>query len=47
MLSDLQSKLLASYPFFASQHSYGYALSQENGYLTQQLFFSNFSKIEQ
>jgi hypothetical protein len=31
--ANLQPKYVAIYQFFASQRSYGYALSQENRYL--------------
>ncbi len=43
--SDLQTKLTVNYPFFASQSSFGYLLSQENGYFVSQLFFSNSSEV--
>lgn len=45
--SGLQKELTVNYPFFASQRNYGYALSQENGYFTHQLLFSNSSEVIQ
>jgi hypothetical protein len=36
---------MASYPFFTSQGSFGYLLSQENSYLTPQLLPSSFSEV--
>lgn len=44
-LTDLQRKVTASHSFFASQRSYGYALSQEKERLTHHLFFSNYSGV--
>jgi len=37
----LQTKLTANFPFFASQDSYNYLLSQENENFARQLLFSN------
>jgi hypothetical protein len=36
----VQPKLTATYDFFASQRSYGYALSQEKPYLARQFYLA-------
>lgn len=43
--SVLQAEASASYPFFASQRSSSYVLSQENKYLPRQLLLSKVRKI--
>lgn len=42
---NLQQEFAAICPFFASQHSYSYALSQENGHITSKFLLRSLTEV--